>query len=455
MTASTARMAETSGSMPVNRELCECSRADSVGWCPNMKLLMSYEFLLSLFVFSGLYKGYPIMTGLPVDLTVVLGVCSVVTALLMLASRRVRLTRHRVALAVMGLLFFAWMTLSALWSTDLQVAMHKGTVMLPTVVITFLGCVLIVCSSEQRCERFINSIVLLAVVQTVVVVIAYLDQRSIDGLILASGDYLGSGFLIGIAWTSVYSRIVFGKLPPRGRIVGTALLLLWGTANMLLGGKQNLLGMVLVAGWSIMIQGRAGGSAYRAGRALALIVILSSFVLFGQHMAVGRGQSLPTVYRLLDAITGFRSSSSSQTRISLMTQAWEGWLSRPVFGHGLGSFGPDTCGGGTNVYPHNIILEVLYEAGLVGFIGLGALVGVSVHTLRHNWLGNGHTLGPSLALMFAFAMLTMMVSNTYADARGFFAVLGLLSVSRDEPWHAGLGAPSSVEVRTDEWPFRA
>jgi len=397
-----------------------------------MKLLMSYEFLLSLFVFSGLYKGYPIMTGLPVDLTVVLGVCSVVTALLMLASRRVRLTRHRVALVVIGLLFFAWMTLSALWSTDLQVAMHKGTVMLPTVVITFLGCVLIVCSSEQRCERFINSIVLLAVVQTVVVVIAYLDQRSIDGLILASGDYLGSGFLIGIAWTSVYSRIVFGKLPPRGRIVGTALLLLWGTANMLLGGKQNLLGMALVTGWSIIAQGLAGDSLLRAGRALALVVVLSSAILFGQHMAVGRGRSLPTVYRLWDAITNFGSSSSSQARISLMTQAWEGWLLRPVFGHGLGSFGPDTCGGGTDVYPHNIFLEVLYEAGLVGFVALVSFVGLSIRALRRNRDGRNDTLRMSAVLMFAFAMLTMMVSNTYADARGFFAVLGLLSVERKQ-----------------------
>ena len=187
----------------INQISCtkQAAQVDKHWWSHSMKHVVSYELLLSLFVYSGLYKGYPVLANLPVDLTLALGVSCVVSACLMLFLRRVRITRIQVVITGVALLFFIWMAFSSIWGTDSYVAMHKATVMLPTVMIGFLGSVLVVSSSETRCRRLINCIVMLAIAQSVTVVTEYVTQRPVSSLYVQSGDYLGSGQLIGMAWT--------------------------------------------------------------------------------------------------------------------------------------------------------------------------------------------------------------------------------------------------------------
>lgn len=396
-----------------------------------MKHVVCYELLLSLFVYSGLYKGYPVLADLPVDLTLALGVSCVVSACLMLLLQRVRITRVQVVIAGVALLFFIWMASSSIWGTDSCVAMHKATVMLPTVMISFLGSVLVVSSSETRCRRLINCIVMLAIAQSVIVVIEYATQRPVSSLYVQSGDYLGSGQLIGIAWTAVYCRMVFEKQTPRRRAVGWGGLLFLGAAMMLLGGKQGILGGIATMGLSLMASGSMTGDVRRLRKAITAIILVVSAVAVGMRLTMDRGQTLPTAYRMMSMLASPGSSSSVESRVRLMRQAYEGWLSEPIVGQGLGSFGPNTGRGSARAYPHNIILEILYEGGIIGLVGATNLVVLSIRTFRRNRFAKVDGLGASVLLMFVFASITMMVSNTYADSRHFFMVLGLLPVRRE------------------------
>jgi len=391
-----------------------------------MKRVVCYELLLSLFAFSGLYKAYPVLANLPIDVTLALGVSCAVNAGLLLLLRRARISKDQAMLVGVGLLFFTWMIFTSIWSADPATAMYKATAMIPTVIICFLGSVLVVSSSEQRCRRLINCIVVLAIAQAVIVVIEYVTHRPVSSLDLQSGDYLGAGQVIGMAWTAVYCRILFEKRTPRRWAVGGAILLFLGTAMMLLGGKQGIVGIIAVIGLSLMSSRSMGVRRFR--NVITVIILLTSAVVVGRQLTMGKGQTLPTAFRIVSALSSPGLSSSSQTRANLMKQAYQGWLLRPIVGHGLASFGPNTGRGSVRAYPHNIVLEVLYEGGIIGLVTLTSLVGLSIRTFWRNRFAKTDSLSASVFLMFIFAIITMMVSNTYADSRHFFMALGLLPV---------------------------
>jgi O-antigen ligase len=70
---------------------------------------------------------------------------------------------------------------------------------------------------------------------------------------------------------------------------------------------------------------------------------------------------------LIDYEGGFLYSSG---RDVLFSRAFELGMARPIFGSGLDSF--ETLGFG--VYPHNILLEIFVEGGLVGLLLFSLLI---------------------------------------------------------------------------------
>lgn len=60
----------------------------------------------------------------------------------------------------------------------------------------------------------------------------------------------------------------------------------------------------------------------------------------------------------------------------------QNWWKRPILGHGSGSFAVDAFNRDEPAWPHNIILEALYETGLVGTTALVAFLWIAVRTLR-------------------------------------------------------------------------
>ena len=55
-------------------------------------------------------------------------------------------------------------------------------------------------------------------------------------------------------------------------------------------------------------------------------------------------------------------------RTQLFGMVWENFGKSPVFGRGTGAFAMDMWGKDERKFPHNIILELLYENGIIGVI---------------------------------------------------------------------------------------
>jgi O-antigen ligase len=106
----------------------------------------------------------------------------------------------------------------------------------------------------------------------------------------------------------------------------------------------------------------------------------------------------------------------------LLEKAYDLWLERPVFGGGLGSFDYYTFG--LDRYPHNLVMEVAQEGGIVA---VSLLFGWLVHVILTSWRGrNQYTeLGLSMtALIFGCASF----SGDFYDSRLMF-IFGVLTIS--------------------------
>jgi hypothetical protein len=153
--------------------------------------------------------------------------------------------------------------------------------------------------------------------------------------------------------------------------------------------------------------------------------------------AVPGGAGSTFVDKLLEA-TSPRSASSVQGRLSIFSQAFEGWTRRPILGWGTGSFPaiypPQQGGVITNDWIANLELHILFDTGLVGFLLFAvAMVTIAMRGLRSlsgatsRW---GSTEFVLLGLMVSAGALLLAYQVTDATWLGFtWVLLALLVMS--------------------------
>ena len=172
------------------------------------------------------------------------------------------------------------------------------------------------------------------------------------------------------------------------------------------GSRGPTIGLVAAFGALIAVR-RGSGPAFRR-----LVGALVAMVALGT-VAVALVVPPETAGRALSIFTGKDESGDSATRFQLWGQAIDylpGSPWRLVTGIGTGSFAtlsPDED------YPHNIVLEVLLEQGLAGFIALTVFLVVA---LRKSWrLGrvqsDDGTVGSLVFALVVFAITAAMFSG--------------------------------------------
>jgi len=128
-------------------------------------------------------------------------------------------------------------------------------------------------------------------------------------------------------------------------------------------------------------------------------------------------------------------SLEASFRLVLFRRAWHLFLSKPLLGHGLGSY-PDLAGL-INVegnllrypYPHNIFLEILSEGGLLAFSTvLLFILWVCVRGIKWYLRGDGYSSVHSafLCALFAHYLLSAQMSGDLYDSRGIWFVGGVI-----------------------------
>lgn len=393
-----------------------------------LTMAISFEACLVAFIFAGNVKGAPLLAGLPVDLTLILFGLSLVVGLLV-AIRQAGIAREAVVLSALGLLFCAFALLSLTWGPGGEYGQQKAIFILTLNLWSLVGAAAIKGSGQSHIQRITAAVATLALVVAIGAFVTH-AVRGFDGpwqYTVFGANYLVTGRLVGFG-TLIMSAVFWcWDLSRSSRVAaGFALALLWfilldvGSRAPIIGSAVGFLLPLLLRFNSATVKrmlSRRGVTLWLLGlAAIAAGAALYSVVFGTLPRGINRLQKLPAII-----LGGYNSDS----RFLYMRDAVTLWLTRPILGHGCGSFPLLVGFRDARLHPHNIVLEIAAEMGLVG---LGLFTALNVYALK--LLGTLQRVRSDpwrmlVLMLYAGALVNAMVSGDLHDNRSLFLVIGL------------------------------
>jgi len=389
--------------------------------------IFSFETAFVLYLFAGRFKNDPRFEWVPIDLTVLFLLISVAAGVWVLYKRRFRFRRQALVLTGLFVLFIAYAMFSYFWTPSTVYATEKLGYLSILTLWPFLACALIIGNDVGRFQRFALVLAGLSVWFVIEALIAFsiatIPGQQIDAL---GSRYLGLGRVIGPA---AMIFIVYGTMLARKRMSRTLALFMFGgyvLTLLLIGGRGPFLATVLPLliplcyGVDVhFLRGRVRVRRYIA----PLFVIVIIGVAFA--ISFGSAEVFSTIKRL--ALLFDALGSSASVRLEMYGDAVDIWARHPLFGAGIGSWPVLAGWGDQRMYPHNMILEVLSEFGVVGFF-LWAAPFLYAFWQFFRDSDPRHDPWAMLALMLlANALINAMVTGDLTDNRVVFAFLGFLT----------------------------
>ena len=388
-------------------------------------IVFSFEMIFVLYLFAGRYKTDPRFDWVPIDLTLFFLLFSVAIGAWILVRGRLRFRRCTLMLTGCMGVFLGYCLASYYWTPSEAYAKEKLLYLWILTFWPFLACAFIISRDFERLKRFAAALVFFSVWVAVESVLGYTEVAVVGQQVSAlGGNYLGLGRVIGLAaLVLLMYGIAIGR--QRGRRWG-ALLAFGGYLFVLLilGGRGPLLATCLPAlvprlyGLRFRKGGRVAVARYTMPLAVSLVVGGLATVYFASTMV------LSTLKRMTGLLTGSFGASTT-IRLDMYQQALRIWGEHPFIGAGIGGWPVLAGGGDVKMYPHNIILEVLAELGLIGLSLLCLLIGVA---FRQFWKNHDLRRSPwamLVLLLFLNTFLNAMVTGDLTDNRIVFAFLGL------------------------------
>jgi len=389
--------------------------------------IFSFEVLMVLFLTAGRFKADPRFAWVPVDLTVLFFGLSIIAGVIIFVKRG-KANRYALAISGAGIIFVAWVCLSLLWTEGTDYAKQKAIYSATLLLWPLLGMSLIVAQEKARLLRLL---VVFVIVSTVVAIDTILlgitagfgaVMNVLDGAQLGIGRVLGLGagiVLVGSATINnkLYESICF------------LLFSLFVFVLVFIGSKGPVLAVLVASVSPFIAQPLARNSVLtRYGRNL---IIIATIAILGIVVLLSSGVKLATIERASIISEDVAIDNSTSERIFYYKTAWDNWKEAPVIGKGIGSF-PELIGrNGEVVYPHNIVLEVGVETGIVG---LFLFVMILLFGLSKFGLIGMYKDSYKMILMILF-INTLVNAQFTADLTGnrmLFAMVGLLVFGKNQ-----------------------
>jgi O-antigen ligase len=203
--------------------------------------------------------------------------------------------------------------------------------------------------------------------------------------------------------------------------------------------------VAFVVGFAVMLA--LAARTRRARRRIGAVVVLLLFAavlvpLLLPGSAVGRS---------LSTIIGSASGLSSNGRSAIWAQAWTEFSRHLTFGIGTGGYGAIDP---INAYPHNILLEVGVELGVIGLVALVVMIGSMLRRLLAVWRSSRTDISLEASLfigLFAMALVNAFFSGAIQDNRdiwiwGGIGVAMYTRMKLTEGRSVGEVAPSEAPV---------
>jgi O-antigen ligase len=273
------------------------------------------------------------------------------------------------------------------------------------------------------------------------------DRRRLLTVMLAISAASGLLLVVGLATGSAYQTagtgrfaianqqwpIALGRSSADGLLLSIYAVLAWRT----LGGRLWAAAILPILAVAMLAAGSRGPVL---GFAVALVVLLALVAGHGRTRQQLSRIAIPvliaiifvpllvpgsTVGRALSSIFGGASGLSTNGRANLWALAYSSFSGHPLLGVGTGSFAAFGTG---EFYPHNLLLEMGLELGVLGAIAAAWFIISSLRRLLAAWrrsLGTDRLEAAVVTALFIAALISAMVSGAIQDNRELWLWAGV------------------------------
>lgn len=394
--------------------------------------LVSFEALTSYYVLSGLVKSvleyYEI--NLPFDITVILLGLIFLSLINESLSKTefFKLKNESAILIFLFIMFYSWMVISLIYSPSIYYAHQKVFKFLTN----FIFIIIILRGNFNISLFFKISFLLVVLILLWFLPLrflyisgqspkGYLFTRNVMGLYLHLSMPLGMFLLFFLT-----SKFNFSDNRTINQIFyGIALI-----GMVLLGARGPILFFSLIYALYFIIHGKIRTTFSKNSILISILTISALLILI--YIVKDQFSELfrLTIRRFSLFISGLGNSdrdfgNSVNERLEFLTQSIGiifDSASNFLFGSGIGSFGILTIGEDIRHYPHNFILEIWCELGLIGISIFSLIVIVSVRKIRFSI--DGFNIFPVLYILMNF-----LKSGNMEDMRLLFTILALYFIA--------------------------
>jgi O-antigen/teichoic acid export membrane protein/O-antigen ligase len=364
--------------------------------------------LLNLYLVIGLFKEQPVVSSLPVDATLLLGMLLALVCAIRLATGRVRRIPFGFAFTITVVVLS--LVASLAWTDAGGYGTSKVTTYL-TVTMLAIGAPFFLIESWEDVRRFFRWTVVVAVP----VAILAITHPSTDTGRLAGDNTIGTSRML---CTGALILLLGALARPKWRLPSTVLAAGFIATAAAVGSRGPILSLVLtlvvvLAAWLVRVPRKVAPVLAIAVASLAVVPFVSLPKTSSERLSQAAS----------DPIAAFRSDD----RYFLVQQAWGIVKHHPILGGGVGSF---SVANPSAKWPHNFFLEIWAELGLGALLAVaGAIILALVGLFRLAWRlpehGRDRELVYVLLAVFFFNLLAVQVSGNINDNRDFWGILAI------------------------------
>jgi O-antigen ligase len=207
---------------------------------------------------------------------------------------------------------------------------------------------------------------------------------------------------------------------------------------IVLGGRGPLMALMVVAAISLLIfYGKRLGRTFRSRNGLFFIVVLPIGLISAYYLVPDLFDRSFARWQSFWVESG--GGSSALRRLLHLDASVSALLSSPFIGIGTANYGLFLEGFPVYAYPHNFILELSVESGMLGAIPVFACVGVLFLKSMRN----------ATWPIMLYVLLVMQLSYSYADLNEFYFAIALVVLYREihERRNENIGNYSRPSIR--------
>ncbi|MEZ5823247.1 MAG: O-antigen ligase family protein [Geminicoccaceae bacterium] len=406
------------------------SLVGSVVWL--VSHLFSFEVLFTGFLYSNAYKQ--LLPPLPADETVIFAALCIPVAIWVILREGLYIPGINVMVAMIA--FLGWIVLSYSWTTSVLLAKENIPLLLVFGTLTVFSGSMVIANSRARAVRFLIVLVIASLGLAIQGNLIYLQHgtfRFYEGLVqrtyLLWGHAVVNGAIIVFAM-SIYSR--FGS---SRQLIALVLFLIMFGFLMIATSRGALLAAIGGCVVPLLVSRPliASGMLRLQQWQLAALVLVLGGVFYTGHLLIS-GDTSGTLGRFVKLANEAENPNLvfNANRFAYFSAAVDQWIENPVMGGGINSFAVyfnnrEISG----TYPHNIVLELLSQYGVIGFLIFMVLLVTAMRQITFDRLRSDPLL-LCVFMLFTAQMVGAMFTKELSGHILLFTFLGLLTL-REAP----------------------